>query len=126
MKKPPKIKDQFTDRKRIKIDFKATDKYNRTGLLLACEYGWSNIVNHLLKHRSIVDIDIAFADSSGKNCFLHGVLHKRVEVTKLFINLSRSDEEIRRIIRTTNKQDETAFHMACVKGTVGNFKHSKV
>ena len=133
---PPKIKDQsdlrksikidFIERRRITFDFKATDKYNETGLLLACKHGWKNIVEYLLKHRHIADIDIASTnDITGKNCFLQAVLHKRVEVTKLLIDLSVSDEEIRQIICTTNKRHETAFHMACIKGTVGNVKHSK-
>ena len=132
---PPKIKDQFTgetksvkiginERRRITFDFKATDKYNDTGLLLACKYGWKNIVEHLLKHRNIADIDIASTNiTTGKNCFFQAVLYKRVEVTKLFIDLSVSDEEIRQIICATNKRHETAFHMACIKGTVGNVKY---
>ena len=137
VKKPPKIK--VTDRKSLKIDFKAKekyerkiskinfeakDKYNNTGFILACKYGWKNIVQYLLNHRNIVDIDIA-ESNTGKNCFLQAVLDKRVEVTKLFLSKSKSDEEIRQIICATNKRNETAFHMACIKGSVGNVKHSK-
>ena len=121
---PPKIKDQlglrksikidFIERRRITFDFKATDKYNETGLLLACKHGWKNIVEYLLKHRDIIDI----ADSTSKNCFFQAILQKKVEVTKLFIDLSQSDEEIRQITCATNEQCQTAFHMACSVGTV--------
>ena len=137
VKKPPKIKvthrkslkidfkaKEKYDRKISKIDFKAKDKYNETGFILACKHGWKNIVEYLLNHRNIVDIDIV-ESNIGKNCFLQAVLHKRVEVTQLFIDLSKSDDKIRRVICATNKRRETAFHMACIKGTVGNVKHSK-
>ena len=111
---------------RCDLDFKATDKYNETGLLLACKYGWKDIVKYLLKHRNIADIDIASTNNTtGNNCFMEAVLHKSVEVTELFIKMSKSDEEIMRIICATNKRHETAFHMACIKGTVGNVKHEK-
>ena len=53
------------------IDLNATNAFNRTGFIVACQEGSLEVVNYLLSQASALNIDLNVVDDGGKTAFMY-------------------------------------------------------